>query len=61
MEISQNILETSHGLNEVSANILGVRDAAEDTARGVATIKDSATGLDKSSSDLLELVGKFKV
>ena len=60
-QIAMSIQETASGLTEVSSNIHGVDTAAQATANEVDLIKESVITLSQLSTDLREIVEKFKL
>lgn len=59
--IAMSIQETASGLTEVSSNIHSVDTTAQATANGVNIIKESVMILSQLSTDLREIVEKFKL
>jgi methyl-accepting chemotaxis protein len=59
-EMSRNVSEAATGAGEIVKNIAGVADAAQSTSHGAGDSQTAASSLAKMSSELRELVGRFK-
>ena len=60
-EMSRNISEAARGAGEVAQNIQGVAQAAESTSHGATDSQKAAKSLAQMSTELRELVGRFKL
>jgi len=59
--MSRNISEAARGVGEVAQNIQGVAQAAESTSHGATDSQKAAKSLAQMSTELRELVGRFKL
>jgi methyl-accepting chemotaxis protein len=59
-EMSRNVNEAAKGAGEIAKNIVGVAEAAKNTAQGAGESQRSATQLTQMSSELRDLVDRFK-
>jgi methyl-accepting chemotaxis protein len=60
-EMSRNISEAAKGSSEVAQNIHGVAQAAQSTSQGATDSLKAAKSLAEMSTQLRELVGRFKL
>lgn len=60
-EMSRNVSEAAKGSGEVAQNIQGVAQAAESTSHGATDSLKAAKSLAEMSTQLRELVGRFKL
>jgi len=60
-EMSRNISEAARGAGEVAQNIQGVAQAVESTSHGATDSQKAAKSLAQMSTQLRELVGRFRV
>ena len=61
MEMSRNVSEAAKGSQDVAQNIQGVAQAAQSTSQGATDSQKAAASLAKMSTQLRELVGRFKL
>ena len=59
-EMARNVSEAASGSGEVVKNIAGVAEAARSTSQGAGDSQKAAESLSKMSTELRELVGRFK-
>lgn len=59
-EMSKNLAQAAHGSSEITDNISGMAQAAEDTSKSAQSIQLSATDLSNVSGQLQGLVDKFQ-
>jgi methyl-accepting chemotaxis protein len=60
-EMSRNVSEAAKGSGEVAQNIQGVAQAAQSTSQGATDSQKAAKSLAEMSTQLRELVGRFKL
>jgi methyl-accepting chemotaxis protein len=60
-EMSRNVSEAARGSGEVAQNIQGVAQAAQSTSQGATDSQKAAGNLAQMSTQLRELVGRFKL
>jgi methyl-accepting chemotaxis protein len=60
-EMSRNISEAARGAGEVAQNIQGVAEAAQSTSHGATDSQKAAKTLAQMSTELHDLVGRFKL
>jgi methyl-accepting chemotaxis protein len=60
-EMSRNVSEAARGSGEVAQNIQGVAQAAQSTSQGATDSQKAASNLAQMSTQLRELVGRFKL
>jgi methyl-accepting chemotaxis protein len=60
-EMSRNVSEAARGSGEVAQNIQGVAQAAQSTSQGATDSQKAAQNLAQMSTQLRELVGRFKL
>ena len=60
-EMSRNVSEAARGSGEVAQNIQGVAQAAQSTSQGATDSQKAAASLALMSTQLRELVGRFKL
>ena len=60
-EMARNVSEAAHGSGEITSNIAGVAQAAENTSRGATDTQTAAQQLVETSAELHRLVGQFKI
>jgi methyl-accepting chemotaxis protein len=60
-EMSRNVAEAARGVGEVAQNIQGVAQAAQSTSQGATDSQKAALNLAHMSTQLRELVGRFKL
>jgi methyl-accepting chemotaxis protein len=60
-EMARNVSEAARGSSEISTNIAGVAEAAKSTTNGAADSAKASQSLSKMSSELRELVRRFKI
>lgn len=60
-EMSRNVSEAARGSSEVSQNIQGVAQAAQSTSQGATDSQKAAANLAHMSTQLRELVSRFKL
>jgi methyl-accepting chemotaxis protein len=58
-EIARNVQEAAHGTQDVTSNISGVQQAANDTGAAATQVLDAAEQLSQQSSDLAGQVNRF--
>jgi methyl-accepting chemotaxis protein len=60
-EITRSVAEAATGSTEIASNIAGVAAAASTTTQGVTESQQAAEELARMSSDLQQVVGRFRV
>ncbi len=60
-EIGRSITEASRGVGEIASNISGVATAAQSTTSGAADTQSAARALSQMSSQLQNLVSRFRI
>jgi len=60
-EIARNISEAASGTQEIAKNIEGIKRSAEGTSGHAGQIRTSAGELERLSSQLIEVVGQFRL
>jgi len=59
-EMTRNVTEAARGAGEIAKNISGVAEAAQSTSHGAGDSQKAAQALAKMSTELRDLVGRFK-
>jgi methyl-accepting chemotaxis protein len=59
-EMSRNVSEAARGSSEITRNITGVAEAAKSTAQGAGDMQKAAQELARMSTELREIVSRFK-
>jgi len=59
-EINRIFGDTAKGSNEITNNINGIAQAAEDTSNGIGQNQEAASELSNMAADLQKLVDQFK-
>jgi methyl-accepting chemotaxis protein len=59
-ETNRNVAEAATGVQAITGSITGVADSAQVTSRGVAEAQQTTSELARMSSNLNELVGRFR-
>jgi methyl-accepting chemotaxis protein len=60
-EMSRNVAEAARGASTISSNIAGVAEAAQNTSTNVSEAQTATEHLARTTSQLRELVGRFKL
>jgi methyl-accepting chemotaxis protein/PAS domain-containing protein len=60
-EIGRNVNEAATGIGEIAKNVSSVAIAAKDTTQGASDTQRAAEGLSRMSSELQEVIGKYKL
>jgi methyl-accepting chemotaxis protein len=60
-EIGRSVSEAATGSSEIARNVSGVAEAAKDTTRCAVDTQQAAQELTRISSELTELVGRFRI
>ena len=58
-EIARNVQQAALGANEVTTNIVGVNDAAQETGRAASDVLDVSAQLSAKSEELKMFVQRF--
>src|SRR5262249_44012458 len=61
IEMSRSVAEAARGVNSISRNIVGVAQAAKNTTHGAGDSQKAAQELALLSTELRQLLGRFKV
>ena len=59
-EMARNVTEAAAGATEIARNVTGVAQAAQETTSGANNTSEAAGELSRMSSELQELVGRFR-
>jgi len=59
--MSRNLNEAARGSGEVTRNIHGVAEAAQNTSQGATNSQKASRDLEHMSTQLRDLVGQFKL